>query len=397
MQKFCPFCFPTKRASHTYIYIEYYVDKLANLFFKPFAALVPPKSFIAQAIWRGILQFFELLGILKFSNKIKRSEHTNRSLIFWDEAKKRKIPIFTGIILGRPSLEFKYIWENKTHYYTSNPLLEEKTYQFFDDKWSIRKKLSKYGIPVPKGKLFTNKSKAIQFGKEMGFPLVVKPHTGSLSHHVTVNIRKLSELENAIDIAKQYEPAFFVEKYLVGNMYRATVLGKQEVFVCHKEKPNVVGNGRNTIENLIKQKNTSKLRGNTNQANTTLHKIPVTSELKKNLEKQDLTLQSVLPKGQKVYLYNKDILSLGCDIIEYTEKTHQDNKALFIKIAEMLDEECLGIDFICPDITKSYNKQVCGMLETNTNPFLDMHQFPSIGKAQNVAKVGWNFVLKTHK
>jgi len=200
-------------------------------------------------------------------------------------------------------------------------------------------------------------------------------------------------LLNAIKISKKYTPAFIVEKYFNGSLFRASVVGKRHVFVCQKERANVVGDGCSTIEKLIKMKNRHANRGDTDQINTTLHKIPINDVLIDNLKKQGLSLQSILPKNKKIYLQNKFVLSHGCDIINCNEIVHIKNKSLFLKVANILQSDLIGIDFICPDISKSYEEQETAILETNSLPYIDMHQYPSHGDPEPVAEIVWDMVL----
>ena len=66
----------------------------------------------------------------------------------------------------------------------------------------------------------------------MGFPLVVKPVTGSLGYHSVYNINSAAELETAIKIARQFRPDFMVEQHVSGDNFRAlaqkdTLIGKK--------------------------------------------------------------------------------------------------------------------------------------------------------------------------
>ena len=222
---------------------------------------------------------------------------------------------------------------------------------------------------------------------------MVKPSKGSLSHHVTCPINSEVELQGAIIIAQKYRPAFIIEKFITGNLFRATVVGRKLAFVCQKEKANIVGDGHLTIEELIKLKNSYADRGDTHQMNTTLHKISMDDELIKNLAEQKLNLTSILAINKKIYLYNKFTLSYGCDIIGCGEKVHADNNALFIKIANVLETDLVGIDFICADISKPYQEQETAVLECNSLPYIDMHQHPSHGRSEPVAEMVWDIVL----
>ena len=125
----------------------------------------------------------------------------------------------------------------------------------------MQKKLQKNNLPTAHGQIFTSKVKALKFGNKIGFPLVVKPYNASLSHHAICQIISEKELLNAIKIAKQYTPAFIVEKYISGSLFRASVVGKSHVFICQKDRANIIGDGYSTIEELINLKNSRINRG----------------------------------------------------------------------------------------------------------------------------------------
>ena len=112
------------------------------------------------------------------------------------------------------------------------------------------------------------------------------------------------------------------------------------------------------------------------------------------LRRQGLTLESVPKKGEKIYLQDKIILSCGCDIINCKNQAHPDNIELFLEAARLLDTPLVGIDFLCPDITRSYQEQKTALLEANTRPHLDMHQFPSHGEPEPVAERVWDILLQ---
>ena len=163
--------------------------------------------------------------------------------------------------------------------------------------------------------------------------------------------------------------------------------------MCQKDRANIVGNGYSTIKELIDTKNAQINRGNTDQMNSTLHKIPINDALIVNLKNQGLNLKTILPKNNKIYLQDKYVLSHGCDIINCNELVHVKNKELFIKVANILQSDLAGIDFICPDISKPHDEQETAILEVNSLPYIDMHQYPSHGDPEPVAEVVWDIVL----
>jgi len=388
-KEYCPYCWPTKRRYHFVLHIEYYGIKLVKFFEKIFRFNQNKKT--KQRFF--IKDFLSLLKIIKFEKKPDRRKIYNRSLIFFDEAKKRGLDIRVVKFFSKYINEFVFFYNNKKYYYEGIPtiLLENKNTDM-DDKNKVKKILNKNKIPTPSGQIFINSKRAFNFGKEIGYPLVVKPNSGSLSQHVICPVNSDEELKIAIKIVKIYKPDFIVEEYIQGRVYRATIVNKKHVFVCLKEKVNIIGDGVFTIRDLINFKNNDKKRGETYQKDTTLHKISIDDTLKNVLQKQGLKLDSILNKNQKVYLNDKCILSCGCDIINCGD-VHLDNKNLFLEIAKILNTNLVGIDFICPDISCSYKNQKTGVLETNSLPYIDMHQHPSCGKSYSVAKIVWDELL----
>ncbi|MCD4760360.1 hypothetical protein K8R42_00495 [bacterium] len=388
-EKYCPHCWPTKRKNHALLHLEHYLNKLV----KPFTILF----FRQENLWKHILVFLNFLKIVNFEKNPDETQIYNRSLIFFKEAKNRGIDISIAKVLGNYSNDFKFIYKGKEYHYEGIPINIKQPNSKIDDKHYIKRILSAHKMPVPRGQLFTNVRKALRFARALGFPLVVKPNSGSLSHHITCNIGSEEELILAMNLAKKYSPTFILEEFIFGDMYRATVVGQEHVFVCRKDRANIVGDGQLTIEELIKIKNSDDQRGSLHQKDTTLHEIQIDQILENNLDSQGLSLDSILPVKQKVYLQDKYVLSHGCDIISHNDDVHSDNKKLFIQIAKLLKTDLVGIDFISPNIRQSYKNQQTGVLEANTLPYIDMHAFPSHGRPEPVAELVWDFVLEKLK
>lgn len=394
---YCRYCWPTKRRFHVMQHVEFFVEIIISLLCRPLKIIsrLFGDLFFEDAFFDNIgFDLLHALGIIEFVQNPDEKQLHNRSLIFFKEAKKRRIPIRAIKIFGRYTKDFQVIINNKKYYYEGIPLTMRRCPRIdVDNKNDVKKLLQENNIPVAPGRCFVLTGSAIKFAKSIGYPVVVKPNTGSLSYHTTCNIADMRSLRKAIGVAKRFRPDFIVERFIEGELYRATVIGKKHVFVCQKERANIVGDGVSTVLRLIKEKNKNALRGDLHQKNTTLHKIPVDDTLKKRLKTEFLRLDSIPSKNRKVYLQDKYILSYGCDIINCTELVHPHNKALFLAIARLLDIDVVGIDFICPDIRKSHEKQTTAVLETNSLPYIDMHQYPSSGKPDDVARIGWNFVL----
>ncbi len=384
MRDYCPHCWPTKTTSHFANHIDYYSEKLL----KP---LIPTAT--NANLWGPLLEILAKFRLVEFVDSPDRSQLYNRSLIFFEEAKKRGLNIQAVKAFGRYDNSFRAVVGNRKIYYEGTPLniIGRKSKVDPDDKITVKKLLQSFGLPVCDGGAFTSAKKAIRFVETLGFPVIVKPVYGSLSHHVSGRVDDLKALKIAIKIVQQYQPKFIIERFITGNLYRATVFNKKSVFVCKKEPANIIGDGKSTIEELIRTKN--KGRGSLIQLDITIHEIPIDEGFIRRLKRRKLILKSVLPKDEKLYLQDKVVLGAGCDI-QTVSKVHKDNILLFKKVAEVLNTGLVGIDFIAKDVAQSYKKQSCAIIETNSLPYIDMHQNPTSGQSEPVAKLVWDSLLK---
>lgn len=275
-------------------------------------------------------------------------------------------------------------------FYNCTPLNHLPQAAWIDDKTVCKRFFQRQNFPHAEGRAFRNARLGYRYGLKLGFPLVVKPQNGSLSAHVTYPIHSADELREAIEIAKLFQPGFVVERFIPGDLYRISILGKRHVFVCRKEPAFVEGDGERTIEALIKTKNQHPDRRD--QTNTTLHPIPLSERTVEILANQGYSLTSILPSGKRVNCSVKATLAAGCEIIDYTPDLHPMTRELFLRLAQSFENEIIGIDYITPDIKAPYTAQQTAILELNSRPYVDMHQFPSQGKAHPIAELAWELV-----
>lgn len=206
-----------------------------------------------------------------------------------------------------------------------------------------------------------------------------------MSKHTICNIKTENQLKEAVKIAKIISKEFVVEKFIKGDVHRITVINNNVVASCFREPPNVIGDGKRAIQELIEIKNQNPFRGTIHQKNFTLRKISITPKTIFLLNQQNLNLDSILPIGKKAYLHNKIVLAAGADIHDTTDKIHSENIILFQKIYKLCKAPLIGIDFITKDISKPYYEQKCAIIEVNSLPYIDMHHYPVTGKKRNVA------------
>jgi D-alanine-D-alanine ligase-like ATP-grasp enzyme len=396
MKTFCTYCAPTPRTSHYSLHIRFYFEKVASPFSRLASEIFGPFFTIAHnAVWSLLLDLLIAFSLARVDYNPLAGAMPNRSRIFLQEAKQRGVRVGAIRIAGKYVNEFRFEYKGKRYYYEGIPLTIREAHSRIDDKQWFKSFLKKHKFPAPEGKMFVSANRAFFYGKNLGFPLVVKPANGSLSHHATYPIYTEDELKNAIAVAKIYRPDIIVEKFIAGSFYRATVIGKRRVYICRKDPANVIGDGVSTIKALIDQKNSHPLRASPSMRGATLHTISSGEALLNRLAQNGLSLSSILPCGVKLFFNNRVTLSSGADVITCTDSAHPKTRELFLEISCRLNTRLIGFDFICKDIELEFGVQEFAIIEANTLPYIDMHAYPSSGAPDPVARDVWDQVLES--
>ena len=355
----------------------------------PVHNLIPPKTyyFLDQSLYR----FFVFLKLLAPNGKIDYQKISLRTTVFIDEAKKFGLIVKSLDSPFGPSNHFEMEWPGKKHYFEGLPRveqLENQTSKIIDDKMAVKKMLQENGLPTAEGKSFWwfQKKLAAAWTRKFGWPVIVKPRLGSMSHHLTANINNETALIKAIEKATRYSPAFIIERFVPNvSTYRATVIDFNKVACVKRIPAQVIGNGAQTIQELVERKNRDPRRGNPKQKDTTLYKLVINETSHRLLQNQNYSLPSVPAAGEIVWLQEKVILDLGADLREETSRIHPDNLELFQKVAELFNVRLVGIDFLIQDISRSWKTAPSAIIELNSLPYIDMHHFPTEGQPVKAA------------
>lgn len=99
-------------------------------------------------------------------------------------------------------------------------------------------------------------------------------------------------------------------------------------------------------------------------------------------------------KGIVVTLSQKATRGIGGGTTDMTDVIHADNRTMLEAAAAVVNDPLIGIDFIIPDVTKSWREQErSGIIECNSMPFIDLHHYPLVGSPRNVAGALWDIVI----
>jgi cyanophycin synthetase len=360
-------------------------------FFSPYERLLKKSPRLYFMVNKLILNtLFQPLLLLRILTEVEALDTDdglyNRSLVVIREARNRGIEIKSLRLLGKPTNHFSIVTNKKKEFFEGLPDMGHAAHIDFDDKGVLKRLLQQAGLPHPRGKTFRSCLPALQYIQdEIGFPVVVKPRAGSLSKHTTCNIKTAEQLQEAVEIAKIISKEFIVEEFIQGDVHRITIVNGVIVASCLREKPNVIGDGKHTVRELVEIKNQSPKRGDRYQKNTTLHKISISPRSNLVLLDQGLNLESVPVDGKKIYLHDKVILACGADIHDTTDQIHPENAILFKKVYQLCEAPLIGIDVITKDISKPHIDERCAVLEVNSQPYIDMHHYPVTGQPRNVA------------
>lgn len=247
--------------------------------------------------------------------------------------------------------------------------------------------LATLGFPVPKGSLVASEEEALTAAKRIGYPVAVKPVSGHKGEGVTTDIQTDQELGSAFSravqaIAEDQPINVIVEESISGSDFRLLCVNERFIAATERCPASVVGDGRATIAELIEREN--RIPARTDTPTSPLGKIKVDDAMADYLEKQGLSLNSVLERGEKLYLRKVANLSAGGLSIDATRIIHPDNIILAQDVAQHFRLTCLGIDVIARDITQSWKHGKFSIIEINAAPGIYMHLNPAIGESVDV-------------
>ena len=250
------------------------------------------------------------------------------------------------------------------------------------DKELTKKLLDAAGVPVPLGRSVNSAEEAWKVASELGGRVVVKPRDGNQGKGVAVNIATREEIMAAFEVAYQISSDVMVERYLPGHDFRLLVVGDQLVAAARRAPPQVIGDGRRSVGELVEQVNRDPLRGDGHA--TSLTKIRLDAIAVATLAKQGYTIDSVPAKGVHVILRNNANLSTGGTATDVTDDVHPEVAARAVEAAQMVGLDICGVDVVCENVIQPLEEQGGGIVEVNAAPGLRMHLQPSYGKGRAV-------------
>ncbi|MBU1292991.1 hypothetical protein KJ819_02910 [Patescibacteria group bacterium] len=373
-----------------------YINIVIDGFFSPFSNPNPFMRGIERMVYaierRITPHVLSALMDLNLATRVTEPDDDTQllALMTWLEAKERGITISEFRLFNLPRNIFvASLPSGKKIAYEGLPLPGDSDLRrapWMDDKAILKEKFRALQLPVAKGGSAGSLKHAKKLFADLTPPAIAKPFSGSGSRHTTLHITNEEELARAFEIGKQVAPKVVVEEELVGPVYRATVVNGIFRAALRRDQPHVTGDGVHSIVELVEKANEHPKR-----SGPYFHKLALNDAAIEELAWQNLSPESILPKGERAILHQKINWSVGGTTADVTDETHEDNIALFEEVAKVLKAPIVGIDFIIRDISSSWKEEErCGILECNSMPFFDNHHLPFEGNPRNVAAHIWD-------
>ncbi len=235
------------------------------------------------------------------------------------------------------------------------------------DKFLSNQLITRLGLPGVKHRIVPDLHAANRVARELGYPVVVKPVDRGKGRGVTANIANATQLAGAFSAAIEHSPrGVLVEKHVAGDDHRMAVFGGQFRWAARRSPPRVMGNGTYTVAELIERENQN--RSDADVAAGFTSRLIIDEDLLMTLSKQGIRISDRPAPGAVVQLRMIANVATGGTIRDCTDAIHADNRAMAEAIARGLRMDAIGIDFMTPDITKSWRDVDCAVLEVNRTP-----------------------------
>jgi hypothetical protein len=222
--------------------------------------------------------------------------------------------------------------------------------------------------------------------QKIGFPVVIKPNSGSQGYGVAI-VENKHEFYAAMQVAFTSDKIVLVQKPVYGKDYRVFVLDDKVIVAYERQPLSVVGDGKSTIAQLLKRKQLALLKMGRNAQID--HEDP---RMIQKLKRQKLTLASIPPKDFKVFLLDNSNLSTGGDAIDVTETIHPEFKKIAITLTKEMGLRLCGVDLIVEGTITEKPKKYW-ILEINAGPGLD-HYAKISGKQEKFVEELYFKMLK---
>lgn len=322
---------------------------------------------------------------------IPKSIKVNSSIILAKEAKKRGIKInhINNYQKEMAFLELSYKKHVEYIIGQKSSKTSATASEAVENKALTKSLLSRKKISVAEGRLFDKDyeiDEIYRYIKKIGYLVVMKPFDGAHGNLVFIGLKNKKDCDEAGKKIIKKSKYILIEKEFKGKEYRFIATANKILAVTYRDPANVIGDSIHNIKELIKIKNSDPMRGEKNEKPLT--KIKIDNITKQNLIEQNIKLNYIPTKGEKIYLRKESNISTGGDSIDVTDIVHPELKKIAVKAVRAIPGLAYaGVDLMTnKDISERPTKDSYIIVEINSSPGIYPQHFPYQGKSRNVAK-----------
>lgn len=330
--------------------------------------------------------------VLEFANKCMYEGHMKRYTIVGHETivAESKVLIKDSIAQG---INYNVLNDNKSVVEHGNKKEKEiviegnktdrDSYIFpiiTDDKFIAKNIMKEAGLHVPDciilDKTMNDKDIDELVHEYYNSKIVVKPRNTNYGTGITVFSKPATKKQilDAIKYAFQFDDSILLEEYCKGMEYRFLVVDGKCISIAHRRIASVVGDGKSTIEELIKAKNKESWHDLTGCP------VKMDKPVEEYLKLQKLSYSSVIPKNKRVFLRTNSNCSTGGESVDYTDIIPARFKRIAEKASRAFEAKICGVDIIIDDL----NKDDYSIIEINDNPGYSINEWPYEGKGEKI-------------
>ena len=334
-----------------HVVFSYYEEKAGVYAAKASVALI-------EAVLRG--DDYDLAHDIQTLREIRENDRLGPSTgSIVDEARRRRIPWIR--INKRSLVQLGYGKNQKRIQATIASTTSSIAVELACNKEETKNILEAAEVPVPKGVIIN----------------------GNHGRGAVTNIRTLEEAKMGFEEAQKHSTSVIVEKFITGRDHRVLVINYKYVAAAVRTPAAITGNGKSTIQELVDEVNADPRRGFGHE--NVLTEIKIDRVTMAVLEGKGLTLESVLPEGEELWLKPTANLSTGGTATDVTDNVHPDNIVLCERIARIIGLDICGIDIMADTLEVPLMQSGGAVLEVNAAPGFRMHLDPTEGLPRNVA------------
>lgn len=227
-------------------------------------------------------------------------------------------------------------------------------------------------VPIPRGDLASSFDEALTLADSLGWPVVAKPVDQEQARGVTLQIQDEAALRHAYEAAAHYSPGqVVIEKHVDGDDHRLLVVEGTLLAAARRLPAGITGDGVSSVEELVECLNADPRRGT--GFHSLMKKVVLDAEALELLVEAGVTAESVPAAGRWIPLRRTPNISTGGTAVDVTAVVHPDNRNLAERVARIVGLDIAGIDFLSPDISRSWREVGGVVCEVNAQPGFRPH------------------------